>query len=207
MKFIDLTYTLKNNIEVYPEDPKFKINSIKKGTPEDSCSLYEVKGGLHSGTHIDSPYHYILNGKKVNDLQIDSLTGKSTVLTVQNLENSKEIFIKDTDYKNTLEKIVIIKTAWADNLSKKNYFYENPYISIELAKLLVEKNVSGVAIDTCSVDKYGESKIHKLLLKNNIWIVENLANTNKLVKNSYESYFIPMKINAEASFVRAFVKK
>ncbi|MDL2246491.1 cyclase family protein, partial [Methanobrevibacter sp. OttesenSCG-928-K11] len=60
---------------------------------------------------------------------------------------------------------------------------------------------------TPSVDMYGKNQIHKLLLKNNIWIVENLTNTNKLIKKEYDAFFIPMNISSEASYVRSFVKK
>ena len=87
------------------------------------------------------------------------------------------------------------------------YFYENPYLSDELTELIIEKNFKGIAIDTCSVDKYGKDTNHKRLLENNVWIVENITNCDNLNKTSYSSFFIPLNIEAEASPVRAFLKK
>lgn len=46
-----------------------------------------------------------------------------------------------------------------------------------------------------------------MFLKNEIWIVENIANLDKINKKEYNGYFIPLNIEAEASFVRAFLEE
>ncbi|MDR2966526.1 MAG: cyclase family protein [Methanobacteriaceae archaeon] len=219
MRFIDLTHELKNDTQVYPGDPKFiLINS--KDTNKD-YSLLEIGGNLHTGTHIDAPYHYIANGKKVKNLLLENLIGKSNVFDISHINPNKEINIeyiptlnktREKKYSTTndlikgLEKIIILKTSWCNNWGDENYFTENPYISKEVAKIFVENNISGVAIDSPSVDSYGENKIHKIFLKNNIWIVENLTNMNKIYEGIYKVFFIPLNIDAEASFIRAFIE-
>ena len=105
------------------------------------------------------------------------------------------------------EKIAIIITGWSKYFGSDKYFYENPYLSDELTELIIEKNIKGIAIDTCSVDKYRKDTNHKKLLENNVWIVENITNCDNLNKTSYSSFFIPLNIEAEASPVRAFLKK
>lgn len=205
MKYLNLSHIMENELPEYPGDPKTKIDYFKKGDKTDSCTLLKLETGLHSGTHMDSPFHYIINGKKINQLPIDSFIGLSSVNYIKS--ERKEILVKDCNLKNSKEKIAIIITGWGNYFGSEKYFYENPYLSDELADLIIEKNIKGIAIDTCSVDKYGENKIHKKLLKNNIWIVENLANCDKLKKDKYQAYFIPLNIASEASPVRAFVKK
>ncbi|MEA4957189.1 Kynurenine formamidase [bioreactor metagenome] len=204
MKYIDLSHKLNKDTQVYPGDPKFVIE--KFSTADDDYFLSNINGSPHTGTHIDAPYHYIKNGKKVDDLDINTLIGKATILKTKREIVNDSINIKDIDIKNPIEKIVILKTEWYKHWGNDDYFTKNPYISNELADMLIENKVKGVAIDTCSVDKIGETKIHKRFLKNDIWIVENLTNLNKLSKNNYYSYFIPMNIDAEASYIRAFVK-
>lgn len=201
IEYIDLTHILTNNLNVYPGDPEFKINNFKIASKEDPTHISEISSGLHNGTHIDAPMHYIENGEKVKSLKLENLIGSATIIKCEEKEISAQ------KLENPLEKIIILKTSWCDNWDEDTYFTNNPYLSKDFANTLVEKNIKGIAIDTPSVDKYGENKIHKILLKNNIWIVENLTNTDKLIKNSYNAFFIPMRINAEASFVRAYVKK
>ncbi len=192
MKIIDLTYTINNSIKEYPEDPKTEIKYFKKPTQKDSLTLFEMRTGLHIGTHMDAPLHYINNSKKISDLNIEDFIGKTSV-------------IKNNEFKNNIEKIVIIKTGWSKYWGNNKYFYNYPTPSIEFIQYLINENIKGIAIDTCSVDKNNENTIHKMLLKNNIWIVENIANSEKLSKEKYEAYFIPLKIETEASPVRAYV--
>ncbi len=200
MEYIDLTYTMKNNLPEYPGDPKTKLSYFIQ---EGDLTLFKLETGLHTGTHMDSPLHYIRNGEKISDLTLESFIGKASINYVESRQ--KEISVKNL--KKSTEKIAIIITGWSKYFGSDKYFYENPYLSNELADLIVEKNIKGVAIDTCSVDKYGENTIHKKLLENNIWIVENITNCDNLSKTSYDSFFIPLNINAEASPVRAFLKK
>ena len=130
-------------------------------------------------------------------------------LKYQNVNPAKaqEILVKNCNLKNSKEKIAIIITGWSKYFGSDKYFYENPYLSDELTELIIEKNFKGIAIDTCSVDKYGKDTNHKKLLENNVWIVENITNCDNLNKTSYSSFFIPLNIEAEASPVRAFLKK
>ncbi|KZX11717.1 cyclase family protein [Methanobrevibacter curvatus] len=234
MEYIDLTRTLKNKIPVYPNDPKTKLEKIKDDSTD--YNLFYLKTGLHSGTHIDSPYHYIENGEKINEIKLERLISKGNVLNLKNKNNltenkkinennknnknnknnennennkitkNKEINKNNINIENIKEKIVILNTK-DSKWGTKEYFTDNYYLSKQFAKILVKKGIYGLCVDTGSVDKFGESKIHKILLKNNIWIVENITNTNQLIKNTYLTYVIPAKMESEASFARIFVKK
>ncbi len=199
MNFIDLTHEIKNGIAEYPDDPKTEISFFKKPTIDDSLALLEYKTGMHTGTHIDAPFHYILNGKKVTDIPLNDLCGRATVIK----SNSKEISLPH----NHLEEIVIIITGECNNFGSYDYFHNNPYLTNESAETLIKNNVKIVALDTCSVDKNGENKIHKKLLENNVCIVENLTNTDQLNRKEYYAFFIPLNIDCEASPIRAFVRK
>lgn len=194
MTLIDLTYPITNNIKEYPGDPKTKLKKIDN----DGCTLFQLTTGLHTGTHLDAPYHYLKNGSKISDLNLEDLVGKARII-----ESSERII----NTSKPLEEIVIINTRWSKYWGSDNYFIDYPYLSIEFVERLIEENVKGIAIDTCSVDKHDRNEIHKKLLKNNIWIVENIANSDKLKGKYYKSYFIPLNIEAEASPIRAFVKE
>ena len=206
MKYIDLTHKITNEIKEYPGDPKTSISYFKKADNKDSCTLSNFKTGLHTGTHIDAPFHYIENGKSIDEIDISKFCSYASIHHAD-VSKNEEITIDKITSPNKFEKIVIIITGENNNFGSFEYFNENPYISNELADLLIEKNIKGIVLDTCSPDKFGENIIHKKFLKNNIWIVENITNCSKLTKNKYESFFIPLKIKAEASPIRAFVKK
>ena len=106
MEYIDLTYTIKNNLPEYPGDPKTKLSYFIQ---EDDLTLFKLETGLHTGTHMDSPLHYIKNGGKISNLALENFIGKASINYVKN--RSKEISVKNL--KNSTEKIAIIITGWS----------------------------------------------------------------------------------------------
>ena len=69
--------------DVFPGDPsprKEQIMSTEKG---DVCNLTAISMCAHNGTHIDAPYHFLGNGKTVDQLDLSKLIGYSYV-TEQN---------------------------------------------------------------------------------------------------------------------------
>ena len=207
MKFIDLTHKLENNIKPYPGDPDLNIEYIDSLNNNGECNLSKLTSSNHTGTHIDSPYHYFNNLDKIPDLELENLIGPCNILDASPVKGNDDINVNDIkNIPESLEKIVVLKTLWAKNFNSDKYFLNNPSLSIEFAKLFVENDVSLIATDMSSPDFYGETKIHKYLLKNNVLIIENLCNLDLLKKDKYYGYFIPLKINSEASLIRAFVR-
>ena len=219
MSFIDLSHTLNNDFDVYPGDPEFSLKQIFE---EEEFFLSKLECSLHTGTHMDAPLHYVENGNTVNQIELDSLIGPCDVLELKcdfnkdpaatdstdlkNYLKNRKIKIEDLEIpKNGLEKIIILKTCWCDYFDSDDYFHNNPYLSMEFAKFIIENEVQTLALDIPSPDKFGNSQIHKMLLENNVNIIENLTNTGLLTENKYNAYFIPLNIESEASFVRAFV--
>ena len=102
---------------------------------------------------------------------------------------------------------MIFYTEWQKNLNKEFYFTKNPGLSVSAAKYLASKKINMVGIDSPSIDLGTDSKfsVHHILAKNNILIVENLANLNKIKSNKFHLITSPLKLkNATGSPIRAF---
>ena len=83
------------------------------------------------------------------------------------------------------------------------YYEDHPVISKEMAEFLVRKKVKMVGFDMPSPDR-SPYEIHSIFLNNNIFILENLTNLDKLIYEENFSVFAqPLKIKAEGSLVRA----
>lgn len=228
MKILDLSHTLEDKMPVFPQDPDFSIDEILN-SEKDGFTLSLIKMGLHAGTHIDSPYHFHSEGKKVNEIELDTLIGSirliDATINLNKSINSSENLSKDnlnpnnenskreinaSLFKNVKKgEIVIIKTEWSKNWGLSNYFTQNPYLSDESAEFLIKKQISGLGIDSPSVDNFEYTSIHEKLLYNNIWIIENLKNLELIPQSpdeNLEFFCIPLPIKYEASPVRAFIR-
>ena len=102
--------------------------------------------------------------------------------------------------------IVLVFTGFGSKFHNPNYFEEYPEFSQEFARLLVEANVSMVGMDTPSPDRF-PYMVHKLLLSENILIIENLTNLDKLLGvKRFTVYAFPLKLNSDASPARVIAE-
>ena len=211
MKVIDLTLTVSEKIPTFPGSPKphfIEWETIAK----DGYNLELLFLSTHTGTHIDAPFHFVKNGKKIHEIAPERLVNEAVLIRIGKNSNRS---ISKTDIQNFEQKngkiengsTVIFHTGWQKNLNKEFYFSENPGLSISAAKYLVSKKINMVGIDSPSIDLGTDSKfsVHHVLAKNNILIVENLANLNKIKSNNFHLITSPLKLkNATGSPIRAF---
>ena len=200
MKYIDLSHEIKNNMPVYPGD--IDVNLTKeKDFNKDGYNMYSLYTEMHAGTHIDAPLHMKDNKKFISEYPIEKFIGNVALLDVR---GEKIIELKDEYYKNIKENDIVILFTVCDNFyGKEEYYTKHPIVSMELAELLIKKKVKMVGMDMPSPDR-NNYEIHNALFENDIFLLENLTNLNKLLYNEKIKLFAqPLKIESESSLVRA----
>lgn len=210
MKPIDLTLTISQSIPTFPGSPKpqFILWSTLK---EDGYNLELLFLSSHTGTHLDAPYHFVKNGAKIHQIPLDRLLGNGILIKIKKGKNkaiSKNDLISFERKNGNIPKhsSVFFHTEWQKNLKSDYYFTDNPGLSESATKYLISKEINLVGIDSPSID-LGKDKtfsVHKILAKNNILIVENLSNLNKISSQQFEFIILPLKLqDATGSPVRA----
>jgi kynurenine formamidase len=102
--------------------------------------------------------------------------------------------------------IVLLYTGHDRKYGTNEYYYKQPEILPELAEFLISQKTKLLGMDLPSPDP-PPFKVHKLLLTNNIFIIENLTNLDKLLKAAlFEVMAFPLKINADSSILRVVAK-
>ncbi len=211
MKIIDHTLTIADNIPTFPGSPK--PNFIKwQNIERDGYNLELLFLSSHTGTHIDAPFHFEKSGKKIHQIQPERLVNEALLIKIKRTRN-KSIFKTDIQkFEKKYGKIkpkstVIFWTDWQKNLKKEFYFTKNPGLSVSAAEYLVEKKVNLVGIDAPSIDLGSQTKflVHHILARNDILIVENLANLDKINSHQFHLITMPLKLkNTTGSPIRAF---
>ena len=224
MEAIDLTHTIHDEIQVFPGDP---VPSISPGLTheKDFCHVDLLKLGSHTGTHIDAPYHFLKDGQRIDEIPVERFVGEGVLIDVS-AKSDRELIEPDEveRYEDEITQgdFVVFRTG-RDRYFGTSKYYLHPYLSAEGARLLVKMGVSLVGIDALNIDPtyYGSSDsdpsakdlpdeekygypVHDILLSNNILIVENLCNLDKVkqVKGVYS--FLPLKLkDSDGSPIRA----
>jgi len=210
VKPIDLTLTISESIPSFPGSPKPQFISWSN-LKEDGYNLELLFLSSHTGTHLDAPYHFAKNGQKIHQISLDRLIGKATIIKLHKTKNTvitKSDIILFEKKNGTIpnRSSVFFFTGWQKNLKKDNYFTENPGLAISAAKYLVSKNINLIGIDSPSIDLGSDESfnVHHILSKNNILIVENLTNLNKISSKEFNFTILPLKLkDATGSPVRA----
>jgi kynurenine formamidase len=102
--------------------------------------------------------------------------------------------------------VVLFYTGFDQYYGKNEYYDSYPSISDSTAWRLVKRGVNMVGMDFPSPD-YAPYNIHKILLGNNILILENLTNLSALLPyREFELLAFPLKIEADSSPVRVVAR-
>jgi len=210
VKPIDLTLTISENLPSFPGSPVPKFIPWTK-IKTDGYNLELLFLSSHSGTHMDAPFHFVKDGLKIHQIDTNRFVRDAVILKIKKGANqsiTKKDIIK---FEKKFTKIpndatIIFATGWYKNLTKKTYFENNPGLSSSAAEYLSSKKINLVGIDSPSID-VGTNKefaVHKILSKNNIIIVENLANLEKIQNAKFRFIALPLKLkDATGSPIRA----
>ena len=210
MEPIDLTLTISQNLPTFPGSPKpdfIPWSKIKK----DGYNLELLFLSSHTGTHLDVPFHFLQKGRKIHQIPISRLI-RDAILVKLHRNPNQSISKKDIiNFEKNYGKIkngstIVFSTGWQKNLQKKYYFNKNPGLDESAAKYLSSKKTNLVGIDSPSIDLGKNSKftVHHIFAKNNILILENLNNLEKISGIYFKLVVLPLKLkNATGSPVRA----
>jgi kynurenine formamidase len=222
LKWIDLTYPFSEKTLYWPNNPKgFTFDTLFEGHTQRGYyySSYSFFAPEHGGTHLDAPIHFAEGMKTSDELDLEQLMDEAVVIDVsaKALANRDyEITVEDVlDWEKRHKPlspnvIILFRTGYGkyypDALTyfgtdKKGEaaipFLHFPGVSEELAVFLTSsRKVKAVGIDTPSID-YGQSqdfRTHRILLKENMPVFENVANMDKLPATGVYVIALPMLI-------------
>lgn len=196
MKLFDISLPITNNLPVWPGDPSVSLtmtSSILKG---DQCNITRIEMGTHTGTHIDAPYHFFKDGATIDTVPIETFIGPCFVV-----ELDAKILIEKKDlqkYNLNGHSRILMKTRNSELWAKNICSFTKNYVALgnSAAQYLVELNTVLVGIDYLSIESFQSNgcQVHKLLLKNNITVLEGL-NLSEVKAGIYELICLPLKLN------------
>ena len=209
-KYIDISIPTSPAITIYPGDPSPRITwpfwSHEKGNPA-NVGFYE--GGLHHGSHVDAPWHFIPNGKRLHEIPLDYWVGPAYVLDLTHLERCVDA--------NSLEKSKIPSDTKRLLLKTRNGnsdYWTKPwdpnfiYIEESAARWCTSHGIILVGLDYLTVDPLSEPTFpaHLELLGKGTVILENICLRN-VSEAEFELLAAPVNlINADGGWCRPLLR-
>ena len=206
--------------------------SRKTFPDEEFISEEKVTASVHTGTHLDAPYHFGTRcegkeAKKIEDVPLKWCYGDGVVLDFTHKGAGESIAREEV--KKALEKInysikpfdiILIYTGADQYWQKKEYFFKFPGMSREATAWLLEQGVKVIGIDALGFDRpflrmvndYFATGDASMLWPSHLYgrereycHIERLANLDKIPKPfGFKVACFPVKImDVGASWVRA----
>jgi arylformamidase len=196
MQIYDVSVPLSATTPTYPGDPGIEITNWLSLVGGDAANVSLMNFGLHSGTHVDAPSHFIEGGAKVDALPLDSLLGEAEVIDVPN-----DVRIIDRSFViancTSRSQRILFKTHnstfW--NNTQEGFREDYVYIDHEAARRLVETGIKLVGVDYLSVEKFNSKNFetHHAFLSSGVVILEGL-DLRSVPSGVYELLCLPLRI-------------
>ena len=207
-ELIDLTLTLgSDRVSLVPGLVGVEVESIQTHASH-ARSNQKLCLATHIGTHVDAPFHFVDGATTIENMPLEKYAGPAILLDLRPVAKGQsplsvsELTGAGANPESVKDKIVVLFTGWAEAESGGPRFYgHGPYLSTEGAAYLAECGANAVAVDF-PIDKHPDTPqstikdfpVHRLLLGQNIPLIENLINLDKLVGKRFELWALPLKL-------------
>lgn len=208
MPIYDISLTISPSLPVWPGDPPVKMPLTESMEAGAEYNLTRLDISAHTGTHVDAPHHFLNDGRTVETLALDVLTGPCYVVQLPDDvdEISAEVLERIPLAAGTTRILFGTRNSklWAQGETR---FQENfVAISEDGAEWLVERGIKLVGVDYLSVAPYSDSvPTHRVLLQAGVVALEGI-NLSQVPRGFYNLYCLPLKLaGADGAPARAIL--
>lgn len=183
MSFIWLSHVLSNNTPLYGGGSGIAVKQEKAIELGDSCNTSVLTMPSHTGTHVDSPYHFLANGKCVDQYAPEDWffnyphviffsASPGQLITPEDIPLPKQLD-KDTD-------LILLCSGFEKYRDLDLYWQEGPGLAPELADYFVKRcpKLRAIGMDFISISslKHREAgrMAHREFLQREILIFEDM---------------------------------
>lgn len=186
-----LLYDISTDIltaQVYEGDPKPTLEYIKSVENGDDYNLSVLSTCMHTGTHVDSPFHYDSDGCKIEEMKLSVFYGKCTVVTIKGILTGED-----------MERLL--------PYCKRRLLLHGDgeaFLSYSAAVVIADSDICLIGTDGISVSTgFDEYRTHMEFARANVAVLEGL-NLAGIRDGEYTLCAFPVKVSgAEAAPCRA----
>ncbi len=163
MKIYDISQEVFS-CQVYPDDPSPEKKMLKSMEKGEVYNLTTFNMCAHNGTHIDAPFHFIKDGKTVDEICLDAFVGMAYVAEHQGIvtgDDAIEIIEKAKKQNSEAAKRILIKG--------------DVEVSLEAAKIFASSDILLLGNEPQTIGpQNAPMAVHLVLLGANVILLEGI---------------------------------
>jgi arylformamidase len=195
---IDISVPIRPGMVTYPGDPAVVLERVASLAGGDVANISRLDLGVHTGTHVDAPLHFVEGGAAVDALELDVLVGPARVLDLTAAQRLDATAFEDVE----LSERILLKTRNSQLWERETFSDESIALTGDAAQDLVDAGVRLVGIDYLSI---GDEEAHQVLLGAGVVPVEGL-DLRGVEPGEYQLVCAPLKlVGSDGAPARAFL--
>ena len=151
---------------VFPGDPVPKAERMSSITDGAVCNLTAFSMCAHNGTHVDAPYHFLNEGKTIEEMPIDAFVGDCYVAC-----HEGDVSAEDAH--------AILEKAKSCGCGERILIAGKATVTAEAAKVFAKEKIKLIGNESQTVGpEDGPMEVHKILLSEEIVLLEGIVLRN-----------------------------
>ena len=206
MKYYDISLNLSADTTRWITSLPFELHERRRMSRGDHNNSSAVTMSLHSGTHMDAPFHFVPDGATIDALPLELFIGPALVHAVEADRYIKAEHVAAIELNGITR--VLLKTRNSELLKRGNYEPDFVAFSVEAAEALVARGVKLVGLDYLSVAHAGDEQVpvHRAFLDRGVALLEGI-DLSEITPGRYELICFPLRIRgADGAPCRAVLR-
>jgi arylformamidase len=184
VEIIDISVPIRPGMPTYPGDPQVLLERVESIPDGASANVSRLEIGVHAGTHVDAPAHFLEGAETTEQLPLNVLNGPCEVVEAARLDESAVEAVPEGTER------VLFKTTNSELWALERFPDEFERFDGAGASALVGRGVKLVGVDFLSV---GDHEAHRVLLAAGVVPLEGL-DLRGVESGTYELHCLPLRL-------------
>jgi arylformamidase len=192
--WIDVTVPIAHGMLHWPDNPPVMLRRVLAIDRGDAANVSALSLGVHTGTHVDAPVHFLPAGADVATLDPAVAMGPARVVEVSDPVAAGRAELERAR-PGRGERLILKTRNSSRRWSEEPFIEDFVFVAAEGARYLAECGIALLGVDYLSVGGYavdGEAT-HRELLEAGILVVEGLDLTG-VEPGEYELVCLPLRL-------------
>jgi arylformamidase len=190
VKLHDISVPIRAGMIIYEGNPDVSLKRVESIADGAHANVSRLELGVHTGTHVDAPLHFLEGGPGSESLQLESLIGSAAVVDAASADRDldAETFM-GLDIPFGAER-VLLKTSNGRLWERNSFSRDFVRLSGSGARYVIERGIAVIGIDYLSI---GDEEAHRELLSAGVIAIEGLDLRN-VDAGLYQLICLPIRL-------------
>jgi arylformamidase len=190
VEIIDISVPIRPGMIVYEGDPHVHLERALSIADGATANISRLDFGVHSGTHVDAPIHFLEGAAGAEALPLDALVGNAHVVDATGIEGAlDEAALERLMLPERAERL-IFKTPNSRLWDLDQFSHDFVRLTGDGARYVLDRGIRLVGIDYLSI---GDEEAHLALLHAGVVPLEGL-DLRGVEPGEYRLICLPLRI-------------